>query len=35
MKRARLTQLAGVGHLMIQEDPARLLGLVRRWLGCA
>lgn len=35
MKRARLTQLAGIGHLMIQEDPARLLGLVRRWLGCA
>lgn len=35
MKRARLTQLAGIGHLMIQEDPARLLALVRRWLGCA
>ena len=35
MKRARLTQLAGVGHLMIQEDPVRLLALVRRWLGCA
>ncbi|MBU6508126.1 MAG: alpha/beta hydrolase [Alphaproteobacteria bacterium] len=35
MKRARLTQLAGIGHLMIQEDPERLLALVRRWLGCA
>lgn len=35
MKHARLTQLAGIGHLMIQEDPHRLLGLVRRWLGCA
>lgn len=35
MKRARLTQLARIGHLMIQEDPARLLALVRRWLGCA
>jgi len=35
MKRARLTQLAGIGHLMIQEDPVRLLALVRRWLGCA
>ncbi|HYL49191.1 MAG TPA: alpha/beta hydrolase [Stellaceae bacterium] len=35
MKRARLTPLAGIGHLMIQEDPARLLALVRRWLGCA
>jgi len=35
MKRARLTQLAGIGHLMIQEDPPRLLALVRRWLGCA
>lgn len=35
LKRARLTQLAGIGHLMIQEDPARLLALVRRWLGCA
>lgn len=34
MKRARLTQLAGIGHLMIQEDPPRLLALVRRWLGC-
>lgn len=34
MKRARLTQLAGIGHLMIQEDPTRLLGLIRRWLGC-
>ncbi|MDE2227635.1 MAG: alpha/beta fold hydrolase [Alphaproteobacteria bacterium] len=35
MKRARLTQLAGIGHLMMQEDPKRLLALVRRWLGCA
>lgn len=35
MQRARLTQLAGIGHLMIQEDPPRLLALVRRWLGCA
>jgi pimeloyl-ACP methyl ester carboxylesterase len=35
MQRARLTQLAGLGHLMIQEDPTRLLALVRRWLGCA
>ena len=35
MKHARLTQLAGIGHLMIQEDPARLLALVRRWLGYA
>jgi len=35
MKCARLTQLAGIGHLMIQEDPPRLLALVRRWLGCA
>ncbi|HEV2264481.1 MAG TPA: alpha/beta hydrolase [Stellaceae bacterium] len=35
MKYARLTQLADIGHLMIQEDPARLLALVRRWLGCA
>ena len=35
MRRARLTQLAGIGHLMIQEDPQRLLGLARRWLGCA
>lgn len=34
MRRARLTQLAGIGHLMVQEDPARLLGLVRRWLAC-
>lgn len=35
IKRARLTQLAGVNHLMIQEDPKRLLALVRRWLGYA
>lgn len=35
VKRARLTQLAGIGHLMIHEDPARLLALVRRWLACA
>ncbi len=34
LKRARLTQLAGLGHLMIHEDPTRLLALVRRWLGC-
>jgi pimeloyl-ACP methyl ester carboxylesterase len=33
MKRARLTVLAGAGHLMISEEPARLLALVRRWLG--
>ena len=35
MKRARLTVLAGAGHLMIGEEPARMLALVRRWLGCA
>ncbi|MGH7013169.1 MAG: alpha/beta fold hydrolase [Stellaceae bacterium] len=35
MKHARLTQLAGIGHLMIQEEPPRLLALVRRWLGCS
>jgi len=34
MPRARLTVLAGAGHLMICEEPARLLALVRRWLGC-
>jgi pimeloyl-ACP methyl ester carboxylesterase len=33
LKRARLTVLAGAGHLMISEEPARLLALVRRWLG--
>ncbi|HZL60037.1 MAG TPA: alpha/beta hydrolase [Stellaceae bacterium] len=33
MTRARLTQLAGSSHLMVQEEPARLLALVRRWLG--
>jgi hypothetical protein len=26
--------LTGAGHLMICEEPARLLALVRRWLGC-
>ncbi|HTC18162.1 MAG TPA: alpha/beta hydrolase [Stellaceae bacterium] len=33
MPRAHLTVLEGAGHLMICEEPARLLALVRRWLG--
>ncbi len=34
MKHAHLTVLEGAGHLMIPEEPERLLALVRRWLGC-
>jgi len=34
MKHAHLTVLEGAGHLMISEEPERLLALVRRWLGC-
>ena len=33
MKRAHLIQMAGLRHLMIQEDPAQLLELVRGWIG--
>jgi pimeloyl-ACP methyl ester carboxylesterase len=35
MPRARLTVLAGAGHMMIGEEPARILALVRRWLAIA
>jgi len=34
MPHAHLTVLEGAGHLMISEEPERLLALVRRWLGC-
>lgn len=34
MKHAHLTVLKGAGHLMISEEPARLLALVKGWLGC-